>query len=151
MPTGSLAMVRHKITVKHISSFHGAVTALLTKQGYDSVAVLAACNAWRGSVKPSEEEAKTKVTLSGRVNADGDDKRKLAVSDTVRSSAKKIGWTAPGALLALSDALRQLTEKHEASVILTEFSPDIADWLDRDTFRPVQGPAEKPESEAVHA
>ena len=139
--------------MKHVQSFHGSVTALLTRLGYDSAAVLAACNAWRGSIKSGTEEAKSEVKLAGRINAKGDDKRTLSATDKVTVKAKGIGFNAAGGLLALSDELRRVTEKHGATIVLTEFSEEIADWLDRETFRLVQGPAEKPaeKSETVNA
>lgn len=135
--------------MKHISSFHGSVTALLVKLGYDSSAVLQACNAWRGSIKAENEETKSEVKLSGKVNANGDDKRKLSAIDRTVGKAKDIVYSAAGGLIALSDELRRVTERHGATVVLTEFPEAIADWLDRDTFRPLQGPAEKPAEKAT--
>ena len=137
--------------MKHVQSFHGSVTALLTKQGYDSVAVLAACNAWRGSIKSGEETAKSEVKLSGQITAKGIDNRKLSATDKITVKAKEIGYTAAGALLALSDDCRRMTEKHGATMVLTGFPETVEEWLDRDTFRPVQGPAEKSKAETVNA
>lgn len=121
--------------MKHVEMFHGAVTRLLTKQGLDSKLVLDACNAWRGSIKASESEVTSEVKLAGRVNKSGDDKRVLNLTDKETTKAKKAGYTAPGALLALSDELKRVTERHGATIELTEFPVDIVDWLARDTFK----------------
>ena len=113
--------------------------------GLDSKVVLDACNAWRGSVvaDSSKTKSKSEVKLGGRVLKDGEDKRNLAVHDSIKETAK-VEYSPAGALISLSDALRVLSERHDASVKLIEFPPEIADWLDRDTFRPIQGPQEAP-------
>lgn len=130
--------------MKHIQSFNGAVTSLLSRLGYDSKAVLAACNAWRGGVKAGEEKATGETKLVGAITSKGQDNRTLTVRDSVKTVAKKLSYSAPGALIALSDALTALTDRHGVRLELAEFPPEIAEWLDRDSFRPVQGPAEKP-------
>lgn len=122
--------------MKHINSFHGSITALLTRLGLDSKEVLNACNAYRGAVKASEApEVTSETKLTGRINKNGDDKRTLSFTDKEKTVAKKVSYSAPGALIALSDELRRVTEKHGATIVLEEFPAEIADWLNRDTFK----------------
>jgi hypothetical protein len=106
--------------------------------GLDSKVVLDACNAWRGSIKAESDRTKvtSEVKLGGRVLKDGEDKRTLAVKDSIKETAK-VGYRPEGALVSLSDALRVLSERHDASVKLIEFPPEITSWLDRDTFKVV--------------
>lgn len=134
--------------MKHVSSFHGAVTSLLTRQGYDSSVILDACNAYRGSIKALEADVTSETKLAGKVTAKGDDKRTLAFKDKEITKASKVSYAAPGALLALSDELKRVTERHGATVTLESFPYEIAAWIDRDSFRMVQGPEEAPKSKA---
>lgn len=132
--------------MKHIQAFHGSVTSLLVKRGLDSVAVLNACNAYRGSVKVADSDHKSVTTLSGKISAKGMDNRKLTFKDSIteKSATGKGNVPAPGQLLAFSDWLRKGTDTFGASLEITEFPPDVEDWLSvkAQTFAPVQGCAE---------
>jgi len=134
--------------MKHVESFHGAVTACLVSMGLDSSKVLAACNAWRGSVLADSAETKTEAKLSGKVTTKGD-KRRLAIHDRTTEKAKDLRYAAAGALLALSDELRKLTERHGARVTLEALPEEIVDWVSRDTFRPDSAPAPVPVAASV--
>lgn len=131
--------------MKHISSFHGSITAFLTRSGYRSSAVLQACNAWRGSQKGEEAKSTGKVSLSGKVTEKGKDNRKLTVTDNVTHKAEKLAYSAPGALIALSEELEKVQAKHGVSIELAQLPQEIAVWLDRPTFAMDYEPEGKPE------
>lgn len=137
--------------MKHVSSFNGAVTSLLTRMGLDSTKVLAACNAWRGTIRATDSESKSTITLTGKVNKDGEDKRALTVTDRTKETAKKVGVAAPGLLLAISDECQKLTEKHGVTLQLERFPADIQEWLNRDSFRPDAKPEQASEKKPVTA
>lgn len=141
--------------MKHVEAFHGSITRRLTEMGLDSRAVLNACNAFRGSIKSDPKKAKhdTETKLTGQITAKGLDNRKLTFKDSITEKAEteKGSVPAPGRLLAFSDALKAM-DKYGHSLVVTEFEPELEEWLNETVaFRPVQGPAPKPETETQAA
>lgn len=140
--------------MKHVNQFNGAITRTLTKMGLDSGKVLAACNAWRGGVKANKDADNVKIDvasetkLTGAITKKGQDNRKLTVRDTEKTAVKSLSYSAPGALLALSDALTALTDRHGITLEVTELPVDVVNWLDRETFRPETEKAKGTEKEA---
>jgi len=123
--------------MKHVEMFAGCVVAALTALGLDSAKVLAACNSWRGSQKADSAKGslKTSAKLAGRILKSGEDKRVVRLTDSEKSVAIA-GYSPAGALLALSDGVRELETRHGVSVGEIVFPAEIVDWLARDTFKP---------------
>ncbi len=124
--------------MKHVEMFAGCVVVAITALGLDASKVLAACNSWRGSQKADASKGyslKTSAKLSGRVLKSGEDKRTVRLTDSEKSVSVS-SYSPAGALLALSDGVRELETRHGVSVGEIVFPAEIADWLARDTFKP---------------
>lgn len=126
-----------KSTMKHVEAFAGCIVSAIASLGYDADKVLAACNSWRGSQKADSAKGslKTSAKLSGRVLKSGEDKRTVRLTDSEKS-VSVANYSPAGALLALSDSIRDLESRHGVSVGEIVFPAEIADWLARDTFKP---------------
>jgi hypothetical protein len=129
--------------MKHVRSFNGSITSALLALGLDSVKVLEAANAWRGSVKGQSPDTKCVTKLVGKVGAKSDN-RYLSLTDSEKQKAKTAKGDVPavGRLVALSDALSEVTDKFGASIPAVTLPDDIIDWLESvESFKlaPVQG------------
>lgn len=123
--------------MKHVEMFAGCVVVAITALGLDADKVLSACNSWRGSQKAdaSKGTLKTSAKLAGRILKSGEDKRTVRLTDSEKS-VSVAGYSPAGALLALSDGVRELESRHGITVGEIVFPSEIADWLARDTFKP---------------
>ena len=122
--------------MKHVETFVACVAVAIEELGLDTAKVLTACNSWRGSQKAdsSKGSLKTSAKLSGRVLKSGEDKRAIRLTDAEKSVAI-CSYSGAGALLALSDACRELETRHGVTLASIELPGEIVDWLTRDSFK----------------
>jgi len=123
--------------MRKLSCFNGAVSRGLLANGYDASKVLAAVNAVICSIEPDESKTvvTAKATLAGRVTEKNGDKRTVTVTETEKRKSDKIAYSPQLALYALSTAADSLVDRHGVVFEITAFAPDVALWLNRDTFR----------------
>ena len=120
-----------------LNYFNGAVSAALTRNGYDSAKVLSAVNAVVCGIEARADKTKvtTKATLAGKVTEKAGDKRTITIRESERRQSAAIAYSPQLALYALSSACDQLTDRHGVSLEIGEFPPAVALWLSRDSFR----------------
>lgn len=124
--------------MKHVEAFAGCIVVAITSLGYDAGKVLSACNSWRGSQKADASKGyslKTSAKLAGRILKSGEDKRMVRLTDSEKSVSIAT-YSPAGALLALSDGVRELEKRHGVSVGEIALPGEVVDWLARDTFKP---------------
>jgi len=121
--------------MKHVKSFHGAVSAALLKMDVDAVKVLEAVNAWRGSVK-GEENTESRCKITGKVSKKGEDNRRFALTDKTKEAYKseKGGVVPQSVILSVSDALHKITDDLGACVGEVSLPHEITWWLQKSAF-----------------
>lgn len=129
-------MGHEEATMKHVETLVGSVVVALEELGLDPAKVLTALNSWRGSQKAdaSKGTLKTSAKLSGRVLKSGEDKRAIRLTDAEKSVAV-CTYSGAGALLALSDSLRELETRHGVTVDKIILPAEVLGWVVRDSFR----------------
>lgn len=120
-----------------LTCFNGAISAALTRDGYDSGKVLSAVNAVICGIEARADKTKvvTKATLAGKETEKHGDKRTVTIRESERRQSAAIAYSPQLALYALSSACDQMTDRHGVSLEIGEFPPAIALWLSRDSFR----------------
>ena len=120
-----------------LNCFNGAVSAALTRNGYDSAKVLSAVNAVVCGIESRSDKTKvtSKATLAGRITEKAGDRRTVTIRESERRQSEAVAYSPQLALYALSSACDQLTDRHGVSLEIGEFPLSVALWLSRDSFR----------------